>query len=377
MKCKNCGAEIPDNSVFCTNCGAFIQREQEHQEFFDDRVQQPNASAANHSIAQETTKESGPQTKQHRGPRTEFDTDAFQGSQSSTQNSHTEWYTGSQTEFNSGTPVPPGPVPPQPSGQPQPPQNNQPQKKAYYKKTWFKVLAIILIVVFGFAAGTGSDSAAEDYNDEYSDEDSSYDDENIDDISSISAVYNGSRKAGTVINNKSDIIVTAHYNDGSVASVKGWKVRKKQKLEKGKTSYVIIEYANQTTTLSIKCSDSNTSSSSNDAAKDAYATVNYDDLINDESGHMSDKITFRGQIVTCEDSDDGINMIIATQQDSSGNWNQHLIYCYYAYDDDDSHFAQGDIITIYGTYYGNETATSDDGQSLTVPTILCRIVEKS
>lgn len=329
------------------------------------------------TTAPETETGSAPQTEEHHGPQLEFNTETLQEPQLSVPEPQPKQQTGPQTEFGSGTPVPPGPVPPQPSGQPQPPQNNQPQKKAYYKKTWFKVLAIILIVVFGFAAGTGSDSAAEDYNDEYSDEDSSYDDENIDDISSISAVYNGSRKAGTVINNKSDIIVTAHYNDGSVASVKGWKVRKKQKLEKGKTSYVIIEYANQTTTLSIKCSDSNTSSSSNDAAKDAYATVNYDDLINDESGHMSDKITFRGQIVTCEDSDDGINMIIATQQDSSGNWNQHLIYCYYAYDDDDSHFAQGDIITIYGTYYGNETATSDDGQSLTVPTILCRIVEKS
>ena len=76
-------------------------------------------------------------------------------------------------------------------------------------------------------------------------------------ITSISAEYNGSKKAGTVLDsNNKDFVVTGLTSKGEKIDLKDWSIEKPVTLEKDKTSTVTITSHNNTVTLSIVCSTS-------------------------------------------------------------------------------------------------------------------------
>lgn len=52
MICKNCGAQIPDGSAFCTECGAPVQQEQPVQQ---EPVQQPQYTPVQQTYTAEPT----------------------------------------------------------------------------------------------------------------------------------------------------------------------------------------------------------------------------------------------------------------------------------------------------------------------------------
>lgn len=55
MICKNCGAQIPDGSSFCTECGAPVQQEPVQQEPVQQQYEQPQYTPVMNSAPVNTT----------------------------------------------------------------------------------------------------------------------------------------------------------------------------------------------------------------------------------------------------------------------------------------------------------------------------------
>lgn len=76
-------------------------------------------------------------------------------------------------------------------------------------------------------------------------------------VVSIEAKYKGDTKAGTVVNEKSDIEVVKHYkNGGSEIAKEGWKLAKPVTLEADTSSTVTVSCEGQRTDITIACSTS-------------------------------------------------------------------------------------------------------------------------
>ena len=72
-------------------------------------------------------------------------------------------------------------------------------------------------------------------------------------LEKITAEYGGETKAGTVIDELSEITVKAHYSTGETIEVDDWTIEKPATLRAEKTSKVKIQYQNKSCTLSVKC----------------------------------------------------------------------------------------------------------------------------
>ena len=73
-------------------------------------------------------------------------------------------------------------------------------------------------------------------------------------MKSISAVYNGSTKPGTVVD-KSNIAVTGHYSDGSQKELNDWTIDNERTLKAGRKTTVKIEYEDKSVNLEIEADE--------------------------------------------------------------------------------------------------------------------------
>ena len=74
-------------------------------------------------------------------------------------------------------------------------------------------------------------------------------------VTGITAEYKGDTSEGTVIDNDSDIVITAKYKNGTEGTIdSGWKVKSPVTLEKDGKADVTVNYEGLSTTLAVICS---------------------------------------------------------------------------------------------------------------------------
>lgn len=79
-------------------------------------------------------------------------------------------------------------------------------------------------------------------------------------LTEILASYNGSTKSGTVLDEENGgIAVIAKYDDGTIKEVYAYQIKEEATLEAGKTSTILITYCGKEYSLTVKCTDTETS----------------------------------------------------------------------------------------------------------------------
>lgn len=188
------------------------------------------------------------------------------------------------------------------------------------------------------------------------------DDEKGDTIVRIEATYDGSTKAGTILNKSNDdIVVTAYYDDESTNEIDLSECRMKSaKLKPGKTSTAVIRYKGMKCKLSVKC----TTITQKQYMQKCKA-ISYKKLSRNPKKYYGRKIKFKGKIVQVIEDDWYTRYIINITKGNFGIWNDTM---YVEYEPSSSkRILEDDIVTFYGTYDGLYTYENLWGASKTVP----------
>lgn len=182
-------------------------------------------------------------------------------------------------------------------------------------------------------------------------------------IESLSVKYYGSMENGAVIDNNSDLTVTANYSNGKSEEVEGWKIEDPVTLEAGKTSTVIISYEGVEKELSLTCTDLTP-----EQYKEQCISISYDDLARNPDDHKYDYVYLSGDVIQVQENEDEVIFLIDVEQGDTA-------IAFYTYKEGESRVLEGDQITIYGMYEGLYTYTSVLGAEITVPNIFTRHIE--
>ncbi|MBQ6468169.1 MAG: zinc ribbon domain-containing protein [Clostridia bacterium] len=180
-------------------------------------------------------------------------------------------------------------------------------------------------------------------------------------IKSISAVYKGSTKAGTLIDeNNKDIVVTGELKDGTKKTLSGWKISKPAELKEDGTVTVEITYDKFKCNLDIICSDMSESK-----YKASCQSVSYDSLSRYPGKYEGTYVKVTGKVfqVISESSSPLYYSVYFIR--SNGN----LYYVRINNYSSDSRILEGDTITVWGTFDEIYTYETIRGNANSVPQI--------
>lgn len=190
-------------------------------------------------------------------------------------------------------------------------------------------------------------------------------------IESISASYDGSRRAGVWLSKKNDgIHVKAKYSDGTKEKVSGWKIVKKKRLQAGKSSEVTIEYGGKTCTLNVQCS-----TLSESQYKESCKSISYDSLARDPDTYEGEKVKFYGRIVQVQEESGFVAMRINVTNSGYGYYDDTVLVRY-LYKDNESKFLEDDMVTFYGEADGLCSYTSVMGAQITIPEVYAKYISR-
>ncbi|MCI6018434.1 MAG: hypothetical protein MRZ59_06250 [Clostridiales bacterium] len=114
-------------------------------------------------------------------------------------------------------------------------------------------------------------------------------------VTEIEAEYRGSKEAGVVIDNDSEIIVKAIHKDGSVTNCEGWAVEEPAKLTEDQSVTVRISYEDVSCSLTVKCATSAVTGIEAQYNGNTEAGTE----INDQSKFIVKKVHKNGTRTTC------------------------------------------------------------------------------
>ncbi|HHW94281.1 MAG TPA: hypothetical protein GX734_07250 [Clostridiaceae bacterium] len=188
-------------------------------------------------------------------------------------------------------------------------------------------------------------------------------------LEKISAEYVGDTKEGTTIRSGDDnVIVTAHYKNGSTERVRDWVVSDIITLRTGETSTLTIHYKDKETPLEIKCP-----SLSAEEYKAQCDSISYKELAQNPENYKGRHVTFTGKIV--EIIEDFFKYAYRIKIVEGGVFTLDTIYVDYTLVDDRMpSFLEDDIVTFYGEYNGLMTYTTLFGD-FTYPHVSAKYID--
>ena len=189
-------------------------------------------------------------------------------------------------------------------------------------------------------------------------------------VASISATYNGSTEAGTVLDaNNKGITVTATYDDGTSNTVTDFTISTPATLEAEQESNVTIEYNGVSCVLNVKCT-----TLSPETFKAQCQDIPYEDLARTPDSYIGQYVKFTGEIVQVIDDGTSATYRINVTQGDYGLWKDTVLVTY-DYQDNQSRFLEDDIVTFYGTSTGLYTYQSTMGGNITIPSVVAGYID--
>lgn len=182
-------------------------------------------------------------------------------------------------------------------------------------------------------------------------------------LTKLTAEYDGSTKAGTILNEENEgIYVGAVYDDGNELTITDFTIQSPAKLKAGKTSSVLITYENVQCTLKVKCT-----SLTAKQYKNKCKTISYKKLARTPDKYEGKKFKFTGKIIQVMEADYYTCYRIDVTKGEYGIWDD-TVYVEYR-GNSDKRFLEDDIVTFYGESGGLYTYESVLGSSITIPSI--------
>lgn len=185
-------------------------------------------------------------------------------------------------------------------------------------------------------------------------------------IEKITAIYTGSKAAGTILNNSNTgISVMAHYNDGTTHTIIGWTIDEEQRLVDGEESTINIRYEEQECTLTVKCPET----------KEGFILkcqdISYELLARQPDAYKGTKVHFYGKVYQVMEKEEYVLLGIMGFNPSSRQYGDFTddIVGYYTYQEGESKLLEGDLVDIYGIYEGTREYDKVIGGSESIPTI--------
>lgn len=228
-------------------------------------------------------------------------------------------------------------------------------KVPIYKKKWFWVIIVILIVA---AVSGGGDTETDTT------------EKNLV-VESISAVYDGSTEAGTLINDDSNFTVTAKYDDETSKKVDGWSIVEPTTLAAGQSVTVTVKYEDKTTDVVITCTTIDEAT-----FKASCQSIPYDELARNGDNYKYTPITFRGEIIQVMEGNGFTSYRINVTKGSYDIW-EDTMYVQYTLKEGQSRFLEDDIVTVYGTCMGLYSYETVLGSNVTIPSAVAEYMELS
>ena len=183
-------------------------------------------------------------------------------------------------------------------------------------------------------------------------------------LSEIVAEYKGETTEGTVINEESDIIVTAKYDNDTSEAVVGWTLKPESiKLKADQTSTITVEYGGKKCELKIQCS-----TISEKKYKSMCKNYSYDSIARYPDDYMDKYIKLSGKVL----QDGGAYYRIA----KDGNYDNVVYVNAFLVNKDGGKILEGDYVTVYGTCGGEKTYTSIMGASITIPLVMAKYIDR-
>lgn len=248
----------------------------------------------------------------------------------------------------------------------------EPTKEKRVTSTKFIILAIViliivLIAIFGSGNNSTPPSSPNDVSENTKDKNQ---EKNYKEIESITASYEGDTSAGVVLDaSNADIKVTATYNDGSTANVKGFTIATPATLTAEQDSTVTIEYRGLTCDLTVTCT-----SVSPETYKASCQNISYDELARNPDSYTGQRVKFTGEIIQVIEDGTTATYRINVTQGNYGLWDDTVLV-YYRFSDGQSRFLEDDIVTFYGMSGGLHTYESTMGASITIPLVYAEYID--
>ncbi|HHX19713.1 MAG TPA: hypothetical protein GX728_04670 [Clostridiaceae bacterium] len=189
-------------------------------------------------------------------------------------------------------------------------------------------------------------------------------------LEKITAKYVGDTTEGTTIRSgDDDVIVTAHYKNGTTERVKDWITADVKTLRAGETSTLTIHYKGEEVPLEIKCS-----SLSPEQYKAQCESISYNELARNPRKYEGRYVRFTGEVVQAmEDLFFYVYRINVTKKRFF--WDDTVYVEYISLDDSMPRVLEDDIVTFYGEYKGLKTYTTIFGGSVTIPYVSAKYID--
>ncbi len=252
-------------------------------------------------------------------------------------------------------------------------------KKPIYKKVWFWIVAIFIILVIAAAVSSDDseetkeataqeveESAVSEQAIETESAETGEEPEAEPKVVSISAEYYGPTEEGTVLGeNKYDFVVTAVYDDDSTKIVEDWSVEKTKTLKAGHVSTIAISYEDVSCKVKVECT-----TISEEVYKEQCQEIAYKDLARNPDEYAGELIKISGEVVQVLEEGSELTLRVAT-----ADYYEDIVMVSYTYKEGESRILEDDMITIWGTYYGTYTYESVLGGNVTVPAMLAEYIQ--
>ncbi len=190
------------------------------------------------------------------------------------------------------------------------------------------------------------------------------------DIDNITAEYVGDTTEGTTIGSGSDnVVVKAHFRDGTSKVIKDWIAADTITLLAGETSSLIVLYEGHETTLEIKCT-----SLSPKQYKDQCESITYKELARNPEKYKGKHVKFTGEVIQVMEGF-LVNSYRINVTKERYYWSDTVYVDHLRLDDSMPRILEDDIVIFYGEYEGLKTYTTIFGGSVTIPYVSAKYID--